>query len=193
MHKARETLIQVESSEKIRRALRHNERSSNSAKFKIGDIVYFKRNGTVIGQEHKQVFIKYGGLYVRVHSCRVIHYDFQNNVRADASDNDENLGTDNMDASGSQKDQVDQNKSEQQSKEDRSSDNALSFSDSENETVDTIQSFIDSCPSNHLPENPSDKLQSELEKVQGSQKSKSVLLPKPNDAVSYSSGSRHLA
>ena len=77
----------------------------------MGYIVYFKRNdnnrwrgpGTVIGQEHKQILIKYGGSYVRIHSCRVIHYDSQKNVRADASDNDENLGTDNMDASGVKK------------------------------------------------------------------------------------------
>ena len=98
----------------------------------MGVIIYFKQNDnkrwrgpeTLIGQEHKQILIKYGGSYVRVHSCRVIHYDSQNNVRADASDvNDENLGTDNIDASGSQKDQVDQNKSVEKSKEDRSFDN----------------------------------------------------------------------
>ena len=90
-----------------------------------------------------------------------------------------------MDSSESQKDQVDQNKSKEQSREDRSSDTALTFSDSEDETVDTIQSYIDSCPSNHLLKNSSDKVESHSEKVQGSQKSKSVLLPKPNDVVSY--------
>ena len=89
-----------------------------------------------------------------------------------------------MDASGSQKDQVDQNNSKEQSREGRSSDNALSFSDSEDETVDTIQSSIDSCPSNHLLGNSSDKVQSYSEKVQGRQKSKPVLLPEPNDVVS---------
>ena len=111
MHKAREAFIQAESSEKIRRALRHNVRSSSCAKFEMGDIVYFKRNdnnrwrgpGTVIGQEHEQTLTKYGGSYVRVHSCRVIHYDSQNNVRTDAGDNDGKLGTDNMDASGVKK------------------------------------------------------------------------------------------
>ena len=44
MHKAREAFILAESSEKIWRALRHNVRSSNDAKFEMGDIVYFKRN-----------------------------------------------------------------------------------------------------------------------------------------------------
>ena len=140
---------------------------------------------TVIGQEHKQILIKYGGSYVRVHSCRVIHYDSQNNVRPDASDNDEYLGNDNMDSSGSQKDQVDQNKSKEQSREDGESDNALSFSDSDDEAVDTIQSSINSCLSNHLRKNSSDKVQSHSQKVQGSQKNKSVLLPRPNDVVSY--------
>ena len=88
-----------------------------------------------------------------------------------------------MDSSGSQKDQVDQNNSKEQSREGSSSDNALSFS--EDETVDTIQSSIDSCPSNHLLGNSSDKVQSYSEKIQGSQKSKPVPLPKPNDVVSY--------
>ena len=90
-----------------------------------------------------------------------------------------------MDSSGSQKDQVDQNNSKEQSREGSSSDNALSFSDSEDETVDTIQSSINSCPSNHLLKNSSDKVQSYSEKIQGSQKSKPVPLPKPNDVVSY--------
>ena len=74
-----------------------------------------KGPGTVIGHEHKQILIKCGGSYVRAYSCRVIRYDSQANVRTDASDNDENLETDNMDASGSQKDQVDQNKSKEKS------------------------------------------------------------------------------
>ena len=73
----------------------------------------------------------------------------------------------------------------EQSREDRSYDNALSFSDSEDKTVNTIQSSIDSCSSNHLLENSSDKVQSYSEKIRGSQKSKSVLLPEPNDVVSY--------
>ena len=66
-----------------------------------------------------------------------------------------------------------------------SSDNALSFSDSEDETVDTIQSSINSCPNNHLLKNSSDKVQLHPQKVQGTQKSKSALLPRPNDVVSY--------
>ena len=77
IHKAREAFTQAENSEKIWCALRHNLRSSDDAKFEMGDIIYFKRNdnnrwrgpGTVIGQEHKQILIKYGGSYVRVHSC----------------------------------------------------------------------------------------------------------------------------
>ena len=100
MHKARKAFIQADSSEKMWCALRHNVRSSNDAKFEMGDIVYFKRNdnnrwrgpGTVTGQEHKQILFKHGGSYVRVHSYRVIHYDSPNNVRTDTDDNDENLG-----------------------------------------------------------------------------------------------------
>ena len=42
--------------------------------------VFYKRNlwdrwlgpGTIIGWEHKQVLVKHGGTYVRVHSCRLV-------------------------------------------------------------------------------------------------------------------------
>ena len=82
MHAARKAYIASESSEILRRALRHQVRPSISARYNNGDLVYFKRNdfdrwlgpGTVIGTEHKQVLVKHGGSYVRVHPCRLIPY-----------------------------------------------------------------------------------------------------------------------
>ena len=82
MHAAHKAYIASESSGKLRRALRHQVRPAISARYNIGDLVYFKRNdldqwlgpGTVIGTEHKQVLIKHGGSYVRVHPCRLIPY-----------------------------------------------------------------------------------------------------------------------
>ena len=79
MHKARKAYIESESSERLRRALRHNVRSSIAYKYNNGDLVYYKRNksnrwqgpGSVIGWENKQVLIKHGGSYVRVHPCRL--------------------------------------------------------------------------------------------------------------------------
>ena len=74
--------IESESSEKLRRALRHQVRTNLADSFKNGDLVLFKRNesdrwmgpGSVIGWEHKQVLVKHGGTYVRVHPSRLTVY-----------------------------------------------------------------------------------------------------------------------
>eukprot|EP00794_Sanderia_malayensis_P012459 gene12459-13747_t len=88
---AREAVIQSESSEKIKRALRHNVRTCNDIKFHQGECVYYKRNnnerwhgpGTVIGQDHKQILVKHGNDLVRVHSSRVVHVDTQDKEHQD--------------------------------------------------------------------------------------------------------------
>ena len=79
LHNSRRAFIQSESSEKLRRALRHQIRPSIGASYNNGDKVFFKRNesnrwlgpGYVIGTENKQVLVKNGGVYVRVHPCRI--------------------------------------------------------------------------------------------------------------------------
>ena len=79
LHKAREEFVRCESSEKLRRALRHNVRSSGDIKYVTGDRVYYKRlneikwqgPATVLGQDGQQVLVKHGGVYVRVHPCRL--------------------------------------------------------------------------------------------------------------------------
>ena len=80
MSAARKAFIQSESSERIRRALRHNIRPSSMNKFFTGDTVYYKRNdskkwkgpGKVIGYDSQQILIKHGSVYVRVHPCRAM-------------------------------------------------------------------------------------------------------------------------
>ena len=79
MHAARRAHIQSESDEKVRRALRHNVRTSGEVDFVTGDKVYYKRMdskewkgpGVIIGKDGKQVLVKHGGIYVRVHPCRL--------------------------------------------------------------------------------------------------------------------------
>ena len=79
LHIARQEFIKVESSERVRRALRHNVRASDVENLVNGDSVFYKRNdskewrgpGIVIGKDGKQVLVKHGGTYVRVHTCRI--------------------------------------------------------------------------------------------------------------------------
>ena len=84
MHTARKAFIESESSEKLRRALRHQTRTSTDTRYITGDVVYYKRKddlwkgpGIVIGQQGNLVFVKHGSQYVTVHPCRLM---MKNNV-----------------------------------------------------------------------------------------------------------------
>ena len=82
IHAARKSFIENESAEKLRRAFRHQIRPHIGYEFSNGDLVLFKRiesdrwigPGTVIGSENKQVLVKHGGTYVRVHPTRLRFY-----------------------------------------------------------------------------------------------------------------------
>ena len=79
LHAARKQFIKCESLEKLRRSL-HPVRTGITQSYKNGDVAFYKRNlcdrwlgpGTVIVWEHKQVLVKYGGTYVRVHPCHLV-------------------------------------------------------------------------------------------------------------------------
>ena len=94
MHAARPTCIQSETSDEIKRALQYQTRTSGDVCYFTGDIVYYKREnnsqwhgpGTAIGQDGKQILVKHGKVFVRVHACRITH----------AIDNDDNNGSNNI-------------------------------------------------------------------------------------------------
>ena len=76
---ARIDFVKNESNEKLRRALSHQVREDDVADLQNGDSVYYKHQnenkwrgpGNVIGRDGKQVLVRHGGTYVRVHSCRL--------------------------------------------------------------------------------------------------------------------------
>lgn len=84
-HSARKAFIAAETSEKIRRALKHKVRTTGRV-FKNGEQVYFKREdqkewkgpAVVIGQDGKTLILKYGSNIVRAHETHVqeIPYSF---------------------------------------------------------------------------------------------------------------------
>ncbi|CAC5364881.1 unnamed protein product [Mytilus coruscus] len=78
LHSARTAFTRSECSERIRRALRKQTRPSGIS-YQTGDKVYYKRPdnkewkgpGIVIGQDGAVVFVRHGGMLVRVHQCRL--------------------------------------------------------------------------------------------------------------------------
>ena len=80
LHSARKNFIQAESSERIRRALRHNVHTYADESFNNGDRVYYKqkkRSGwsgpaTVLGQDDQFVLVRRGSSCFRVHPCQLI-------------------------------------------------------------------------------------------------------------------------
>ena len=80
MHTARQNFIKAESSEKIRRALRHKVRSFSDNRYENGEKVFYKHVGfkgwrgpvTVIGEEGKIVLVRHGTAYYRCHPCHLM-------------------------------------------------------------------------------------------------------------------------
>ncbi|XP_071118367.1 uncharacterized protein [Haliotis cracherodii] len=101
LHAARKAFIEAESSERIRRALRHNIRPSESV-YQTGDKVYFMKEkqwkgpGKVLGQDGKTVFIRHGSTYVRVPTCRLlkIGQEFEQSDSQDSVDKETSSSAD---------------------------------------------------------------------------------------------------
>ena len=80
MHKARQSYVKSEASEKIRRALKHNIRTYSEETFQPGERVYYKlRQGKkwrgpakVLGKESNFVLIRQGASYFRCHPCHLL-------------------------------------------------------------------------------------------------------------------------
>ncbi|MCG7877703.1 MAG: transposase [Candidatus Thiodiazotropha endolucinida] len=78
LHAARKAFIETEADERIRRALRNKVRASEQV-FENGDRVFYKREGRerwlgpgkVVFQDGKVVFVRHGGVFVRVSPNRL--------------------------------------------------------------------------------------------------------------------------
>ena len=76
---ARKRFIESEADENLRRALRHKTRLSTRKVFQSDDQLFYKRSdsgywkapGTVTGNDYKHVFVRHGGIYVRMSSCHL--------------------------------------------------------------------------------------------------------------------------
>ena len=87
LHSARSNFIKTESSERIRRALRHKTRTYSNVNYSLGDSVYYKRAGRkgwrgparVVGLDNKVVCIRHGASFYRCHPCHLMKASSQNN------------------------------------------------------------------------------------------------------------------
>ena len=78
---ARRGFVEAEALSKVKRALARKIPLATSLIYETGDRVFYKRNdsdkwrgpATVIGEEKYQVFVKHGGIYVRVNPCHLTH------------------------------------------------------------------------------------------------------------------------
>ena len=78
-HAARHAFIQNESSEKFKRALTQQIRTSGDDTYTTGDLVFYKREnseqwhgpGTVTGQDGKQILVKHGSNYLAINTRRM--------------------------------------------------------------------------------------------------------------------------
>lgn len=95
LHSARKAFIESESSERIRRAMR-NKIKVSEVLYNPGDLVFYKRESSdrwlgpakVIFQDRKIVFIRHGGVYVRVSTNRLVkkHRESSDQVQIDKTD-----------------------------------------------------------------------------------------------------------
>jgi len=80
IHTARQNFIKAESSERIKRALRHQVRTYSEEVYEPGDKVYFKRNDSkgwkgparVLGLERNFALIRQGSRFYRCHPCQLM-------------------------------------------------------------------------------------------------------------------------
>ena len=105
LQSARKGFIESQCDEKVRRALRHKLRSKLET-YVTGDRVYYKRDdsnrwrgpGIVIGQDRQVVFVRHGGVYVRVSTCRLkkVHSSDKDEVEDEPNNNEMHTPAENI-------------------------------------------------------------------------------------------------
>ena len=81
LHSARRRFIETEADKKLQCGLRYKTRTAISFQYLTRDQVYYKKDdsqywkgpGAVIGYDNKQVFVRHGGIYLRVNPYNLQH------------------------------------------------------------------------------------------------------------------------
>ncbi|XP_057305251.1 uncharacterized protein LOC130642182 [Hydractinia symbiolongicarpus] len=121
LHKARENFIKAESSERIKRALRHNVRTYSDETYLNGEKVFYKRKntkgwkgpGVVLGQDGQMVLVRHGGNFYRVHPSdkNVIDvYDDSEDVEQYHQEQARKVDENDQEDSGTSENEVEENR-----------------------------------------------------------------------------------
>ena len=148
LHSARQGFVQQQSSEKLRRALARKTRKIDY--YINGDLVYFKRDSSnewhgpakVLGKDAQNYLLKNGGIYVRVHPCRMQLANTQHDISyaTDKSRNRENandqpeLNAEENNTSNHQSDSDTEETNLQDAENEEQSNNAMIDDKTEDET-----------------------------------------------------------
>ena len=128
IHKSREAFIQQESCERLKRALAKQTRTYSDTNFRVGDEVFYKKEcdreyhgpGKVIGVDGQRCLIKHGGLYYRVHPCKMLHTSEQSKEKGPV--NEEQI----VDQPTDERHEAEQHEDEQhESSDDEANDNGV--------------------------------------------------------------------
>ena len=208
MHAARKNYIASESSERIRRALRHKVRSYADQHYESGQQVFYRRKsmkgwrgpGKVIGTEGKCVFVRHGAAIYRCHPCHLMKVEAAPKAPSTPMEqlcDDE--GEDTIDKEVAMPSSVTDEDSDRKVREYEGSEDELQSSDSEHDdtqqNTETEQNELQSSDSEHddtqqnteAEQNNLDDQSSEInvQSVESSTSSGEVKRPKPRSYVEY--------
>ena len=107
LHAARKNFIAAESSERVRRALRHKVRTYADQHYETGQKVFYRREGfkswkgpgTVIGVDNKTIVIRHGSAIYRCHPCHLMRVNTVECAHKPVTKSNEHQTTDSQQAS----------------------------------------------------------------------------------------------
>ena len=112
---ARECFIKAECDERLKRALKRKVRKHiTSLVYEMGDRVYYQRDGKwkgpgiVVGKENKNVMVKHGGSYFRVHPCSLQGVESNENEPGEDKDTDKKTGENRSERSDKESSEIPQ-------------------------------------------------------------------------------------
>ena len=155
LYQARKAFVESENSNRLRRALAHNVRTTGDIKYLTGDKVYYKRASnrewhglaSVLGQDGQQVLVKHGSFYIRVHPCRLQLCQKENEKLTNTNENVNNQSANEKECKPNDGTELDND-------------------DSDDDKYDNIEEVIENNNSNQLSETTQESSENNTNQIQ---------------------------